>query len=116
MRQMAQLEGTEQMGGEETQGAAGTNAGAMGIYDPSYNYGGYDMWSGVGKGLQQFGAGIAGGGYTPSFGAAPQLPEANIGGEDTTLPRINNEDDVLDVIRRLIGGLGGYQTSGFKVL
>lgn len=43
-------------GGQETSGAAGTNAGAMGLYDSSYNYGGSSFdFTQLGKGLQQAG-------------------------------------------------------------
>jgi hypothetical protein len=56
------------MGGQETSGSGSNNAGAMGVYDPNYNYGGnnFDWTSAIGKAAGQFGQSIASGSkYTP---------------------------------------------------
>jgi hypothetical protein len=73
-------------GGTETQGTGSSNAGAMGLYDPNYDYGGssgFDwgaIGTGVAKGLGQFGKSLSGGApYTsPQLTGVKGLPELTI--------------------------------------
>lgn len=75
-------------GGTETSGASGTNAGAMGYYDPNYNYGGYDYW-GIAQTSSQF---------------TPYIPQQGQSSQYLTPQTQNNQSDLLMVIQRLLGG------------
>jgi hypothetical protein len=100
------------MGGpQETQGGA-NNAGAMGIYDPSFNYGGTaSPWSGVGTGLQQFGSSVSrgsqsqGGYMTPTTGLSPYVPQSGVAPGLIAPPQ--QSGDLMALLQRLLGG-GGY--------
>jgi hypothetical protein len=68
------------LGGTETQGGV-NNAGAMGIYDPSFAYGASQPWwqtgaGVVGKGLKSFGGSVQSS-PVPQFGT-PKVPSGEV--------------------------------------
>lgn len=94
------------MGGTETQGGA-NNAGAMGLYDPGFNYGGYDMYGGISKGFQQLGSGIAAGSQAPNYmtGVGAPTPFATPQGAAPGLIPETQSNDLMAVLQRLLGGM-----------
>lgn len=109
-------------GGTETSGGV-NNAGAMGLYDPNFAYGAYSSspWQqglgAVGKGLSNFSIPQS---PIPQFGNTPQFtPQAVNSPNPGLIPQSDTgsspQDELMDVIKRLLAGSGGYQTSGWKV-
>lgn len=107
------------MGGGDkgTSGASGTNAGAMGYYDPNYAYGASsggmsaDNYSAIVKGIQtgasQYAAGanthpegglVSGG----SSGQTMTSPSASI--PASLIPVSSTNDQLMQAIQRLLGG------------
>lgn len=101
-------------GGQQISGAPGTNAGAMGLYDPNYNYGGGSsamsmIGQGVGSELESFGKGIAGGApRIPQF-QAPDMPSTAIDSSQSSLGNLmipesqgsGDLSEIMDLLRRL---------------
>jgi hypothetical protein len=103
-------------GGQETSGAAGTNAGAMGIYDPNYNYGGgalgmdQSRWNQIGTGFQTFGQAYAQGQQAPQFSApAPYNPTSISGAQEIPYQAPQQQDSLVQMMALLqrLGILGG---------
>ena len=111
------------MGGDESlgtvSGAGGSAAGSMSLYNPNYNYGGGGGWQGpvgvVGNALSN--ADFSPRGSVPQFSPTQSnyVASTETNNSPGLIPDPNQGTNIDDLIRRLIGGLGGYQTSGFKM-